>query len=72
MGLSILVNLKRDNYYLILIIIDQFMKMVHYKLVKVTIDAPGLAEIIIDVVMGHHSLPNLIITNRRSFFISKF
>ena len=28
-----------------------------YKLVKVTIDAPDFAEVILDVVVCHHSLP---------------
>ena len=46
--------------------------MVHYKLVKITINAPGLAEIIINIVVCHHSLPNSIMTDRGSLFISKF
>ena len=46
--------------------------MVHYELFKVTINAPGLAEVIIDVVMRHHGLPDLIVTDRGSLFPSKF
>ena len=46
--------------------------MVHYKPVKVTINAPGLAEVIINVVVGHHGLPNSIVTDRGSLFTSKF
>ena len=46
--------------------------MVHYKPVKVTIDALGLAEVIIDVVVRHYGLPDLIVTNRGSLFTSKF
>ena len=46
--------------------------MVHYKPVKITIDAPGLAEVIIDVVVRHHGLPDSIITDRGSLFTSKF
>ena len=46
--------------------------MVHYKLVKITIDAPGLAEVIIDVVIRHHGLPNSIVTDRGSLFTLKF
>ena len=47
-------------------------KMVHYEPVKVTIDAPGLAEVIIDVVVRHHGLPDSIISDRGAIFTSKF
>ena len=46
--------------------------MVHYEPVKVTIDAPGLAKVILDVIVRHHGLSNLIATNRGLLFISKF
>ena len=71
-GLSISTNWKGDNYNSILVILDWLTKMVHYKPVKITIDAPGLAEVIIDVVVRHHGLPDSIVTNWGSFFISKF
>ena len=46
--------------------------MVHYKPAKVTIDAPGLAEVIIDVVVRHHGLRDSIVTDRKPIFFSKF
>ena len=46
--------------------------MVYYKPVKVTIDAPGLAEVIFDMVVWHHRLPNSIVTDRGLLFTSKF
>ena len=46
--------------------------MIYYKLVKITFNAAGLAEVIIDVIVHHHTLLNLIVTNRSSFFTSKF
>ena len=46
--------------------------MIYYKLVKITINALGLAEIIIDVVVYYHSFPNSIVTDKSSFFITKF
>ena len=49
--LSILNNWKGDNYDSILVIVDCLIKMVQYKPVKITIDAPELAEVIIDVVI---------------------
>ena len=71
-GLSISTNWKRDSYNSILVIIDRLTKMIHYKPVKITINAPRLAELIIDIVVRHHGLPNLIVTDRGSLFILKF
>ena len=71
-GLPISTDWKGDSYDSILVIVDRLTKMVHYKPVKVTIDAPGLAEVIIDVVVRHHGLPDSIVTDRGSFFTSKF
>ena len=71
-GLPILTDWKGDSYDLILIIINWLTKMVHYKPVKVTLDVPSLAEIIIDVVVRYHGLPDSIVTDRRLLFTSKF
>ena len=71
-GLPILTNWKGDSYDSILVIVDWLTKMVHYKLVKVTIDAPGLAKVIIIVVVRHYGLPNSIVTDRGLLFTSKF
>ena len=46
--------------------------MMYYKLVKITIDAPGLAKVIIDIVVEYYSLPDSIITDKGSLFTSKF
>ena len=46
--------------------------MVHYEPVKVTIDAPRLAEVILDMLVRHHGLPDSIVTDRGSLFTSKF
>ena len=50
-GLPLSADWKSDSYNSILVIINQLTKMVNYELVKVTIDAPRLAEVIIDVVV---------------------
>ena len=71
-GLPISTDWKTNNYNSILVIVNRLTKMIHSKLVKVTINAPGLAEVIINVVMSHHGLPDLIITNRGSLFTLKF
>ena len=72
MSLPILTDLKGDSYNSILVIVNRLTKMVYYEQVKVTINAPGLAKIIINIVMRHHDLPNSIVTNQGLFFISKF
>ena len=72
MGLPISMDWKGDSYDSIFVIVDWVTKIVYYKPVKVTIDAPGLVEIIINVIMRHHGLSDSIVTNRRSLFTSKF
>ena len=71
-GLPLSADWKGDNYNLILVILERLTKMVHYESVKVTIDAPGLAVVIIDMVVQHYGPPDSIVTDRRSLFISKF
>ena len=72
MELPISTNWKGDSYDSILVIIDWLMKMVHYEPVKVTINALGLAEVILDVVVWHYGLPDSIVSDRGSLFTSKF
>ena len=62
----------RDLYNSILVIVNWLTKMVYYKLIKITINAPGLAKVIIDVIICHYSFPNSNVTNRSFFFTSKF
>ena len=63
-SLSLSADWKGDNYDSILVIVDRLTKMMHYKPVKVTIDAPRLAEVIIDVVVRYHGLPDSIVTDK--------
>ena len=46
--------------------------MVYYELVKVTINALGLAKVILDMGVRHHGLFNSIMSDRSSIFTSKF
>ena len=46
--------------------------MVYYESVKVTIDTPGLAEVIFDMVIWHHGLLNSIVSDKGLLFTSKF
>ncbi len=70
--LAISANWKGDSYNSILVIINRLTKMVHYVPVKVTINAPGLAEEIIDVVVRYHGVLESIVTDQGSLFTSKF
>ena len=68
-SLPISTNWKGDSYDSILVIIDRLIKMVYYKPVKISIDASRLAEVIIDMIVWHHGLPNSIVTDKGSLFI---
>ena len=46
--------------------------MVDYEPVQITIDAPGLAEMILDVLLRHHGPPDLVVSDRGSVFTCKF
>ena len=63
---------EEDNYNSILVIINWLMKMVYYKPIKVILNALDLVEVIINVVMRHHGLLDLIVTDWGSLFTSKF
>ena len=71
-GLPVSTNWKGETYDSILVIVDRLTKMVHYEPVKITINAPGLAEVILDMVVWHHGLPNSIVLDRSLLFTSKF
>ena len=71
-GLPLSADWKGDSYNFILVNVNRLIKMVYYKLVKVTINALGLAEVIIDMVVQNHGLSNSIISDQRAIFTSKF
>ena len=48
------------------------LQRLYYEPVIVTIDAPGLAQVVIDIVVRHHNLSNSNFSNCNSVFISKF
>ncbi len=72
MGLPVSTNWQGDTYNSILVIVDWLTKMVHYEPAKVTINAPGLEEVILHEVVRHHGLPDSIMSDRGSVFTSKF
>ena len=70
--LPILTDWKGDSYDLILIIVDWFTKIVFFEPVQVTINAPGLVEVIINVVVRNYGLPGSTINDQGLLFTSKF
>ena len=72
MGLPVSKDWKGNSYDSILVIVNRLTKMIYYKTVKVSINAPGLAKIIIDMLVRHHRLPDSIVNNWGSLFTSKF
>ena len=71
-GLLILTNWKGNSYDLILVIDNWLIKIVYYKPVKVIINISSLAKVIINVIVRYHGLLNLIVSNSKFLFISKF
>lgn len=56
--LPLLIDKKSNNYNVILVIVNYhyLTKLVHYKPIKTIINMTRKLEIIIDVVVKHHSL----------------
>ena len=50
-GLLLSANWKSNNYDFIFIIDNRLTKMVDYELIKITIDALRIAEVIISIVV---------------------
>lgn len=46
--------------------------MVYFELVKVTIDAPVLAEVFLKILLYHHGLPDSIFSDQGLVFTSEF
>ena len=65
-------KLKGVVYDSILVIVDRFIKMVRYLSTRVTIDAAELAEEFYSEIVYRYSIPDGIINNRGSVFISSF
>lgn len=69
--LPISTNWKGNSYNSILVLVDWFTKMIYDEPVKITIDTSDLVEVILDVVVQHHGLPNLIMSDWSLVFTSK-
>lgn len=63
---------KNDSYNSILVIVNWLIKMVHYKPLKVIINASSLAKVILDIIVWHYGFLDSIVNDRGSLFTSKF
>ena len=63
---------KRNNYNSIFVIINQFIKMIYYKLVNIIINVLGLEKIIINIVVRHYDFSDIIIIDQELLFTLKF
>ena len=70
-GLSISTNWKNRSYDFILMIVHYLTKIANYKPVKVTINVPSLAKIIINIIICHHDIFESIVINQGLLFTSK-
>lgn len=71
-GLPFSINWKGETYDSIFVIVDILMKIVYYELVKVTIDAHGLAKVIINTLVQYHGLLDSIMSDYGLVFTPKF
>ncbi len=71
-GFPISANLKSLSYDSILVIVNRLTKMIHYESVKVTINVSNQTNVIINMVVWHHSILESIVTDWGSLFTSKF
>lgn len=51
MGLLILIHLKNKNYDFILVIINQIIKIIYYKLIKIIINTLKLIKVIFNKII---------------------
>lgn len=71
-SLPVSTNWKNETYDSILVIVDCLTKIVHYKPVKIMINIPGLAKVIINVVIYYHGVLESFVIDKALLFISKF
>ena len=60
-GLLVSTNWKIESYDSIFVIVYHLIKMVNEKLLRIMINRLGFAEVIIDIIIKYHELPNFII-----------
>lgn len=63
---------KPDGYNIILVVVDRLTKFAHFVALKHPYTAAIVAKVFLDNVVKLHGLPNSIVTNRDTIFLSHF
>src|SRR5258705_9778692 len=64
--------LESKGYNAILVVVDRLSKCIHAVPTVTTIDSAGVAHLFLKHVWRHHILPEVVISNRGSTFMSNF
>lgn len=71
-NLIILTEYRRDNYNLILIIVNRLIKIINKKLVITKIEITGQTDLIIDAILRYKCFLDSIIIDQVTLLSSKF
>jgi hypothetical protein len=63
---------KPNGYNIILVVVDRLTKFAHFVALKHPYTAAIVAKVFLDNVVKLHGLPNSIVTNRDTIFLSHF
>jgi hypothetical protein len=63
---------KPNGYNIILVVVDRLTKFAHFVALKHPYTAATVAKVFLDNVVKLHGLPNSIVTNRDTIFLSHF
>ena len=63
---------KSEVYSVILVVVDRFTKFVHFLPVKHPYTAITIAQLFLDNIVKLHGLPQFIVTDRDTTFVSQF
>jgi len=63
---------KSEGYIVILVVVDRLTKFAHFLPLKHQYTVPHIAQVFMDNIMKLHGLPNCIVTDRDTIFLSHY